>query len=322
MFGALMSAQGPPDRRIWIDGRLVPWEDATLHVLAHSTARGSLVFDYMSVHETSRGPAIFRLDDHLARFRTSVDLVGLPLEMDDAALREGCLEAVRANPGAKVLKLHAYIPSIEVDVVPVDAHVAVAAAAYDTRLDVLARKDPPPPPAPQTLKIWIEKERHQRRPDILHPHAKVAANYTSPMVAKWAARKRGYDEVLLTDAEGNLAEGPTTNVFLVDGDGVLRTPPEASVLLGITRRSILDIARHDGVDVVDTEAIPAEALGRATEAFLTGTSAGVWPIASVDGQPLSGDVPGPVSRSLAKRFREITGGQDPAFEHWLAVVGS
>jgi branched-chain amino acid aminotransferase len=307
-----------PERKIWIDGRLVPWADATLHVLAHSVARGSLVFDYMSIHETPRGAAVFRLDEHVARFLTSVELMGLPLERGADELREACLTAARANPGAKVVKLHAYIPSIEIDVVPVDSHVSVAAAAYDPWRDVMARKSSPVRP-PATLKIWIEKERRQRRPDILHPHAKVAANYTSPMLAKWAARKQGYDEVLLTDGERNLAEGPTTNVFLVDDGGTLRTPPEHSVLLGITRRSILEIARAEGRPVVDDAAVPASALAEAGEAFLTGTSAGVWPIASVDGRELPA-APGPVSQALGKRFVEITSGQDPAFEGWLAYV--
>ena len=308
-----------PERTIWIDGRLVRWGDATLHVLSHAAARGSLVFDYMSVHETARGPAVFRLDDHVARFLTSVELVGLPLERDAADLRDACLAAVRANPGAKVVKLQAYLASIEVDVVPVDTHVTVAAAAYDPWQDVLARKPEPPSRAPKTVAIWIEKERRQRRPDILHPHAKVAANYTSPMAAKWEARRRGYDEVLLTDGEGQLAEGPTTNVFLVDADGVLRTPPEHSVLLGITRRSILEIARADGRTVVDDVPVPASALAEASEAFLTGTSAGVWPIASVDRKPLPA-APGPVSEALGKRFQEITRGEDPAFAHWLTDV--
>lgn len=309
-----------PERTIWIDGRLTPWEEATLHVLAHSVARGSLVFDYMSVHETPRGPAVFRLDDHVARFLTSVELVGLPLEMNAGELRDACLASLRANPGAKVVKLQAYLASIEVDVVPVDTHVTVAAAAYDPWRDVMARKASPPPRAPATLRIWIEKERRQRRPDILHPHAKVAANYTSPMAAKWAARRQGYDEVLLTDDAGNLAEGPTTNVFLVDAAGVLRTPPEHSVLLGITRRSILEIAEVDGRPVVDDVPVPAAALAEASEAFLTGTSAGVWPIASVDQRELP-VAPGPVSQALGKRFREITSGHDPAFERWLTLVG-
>jgi len=307
-----------PDRLIWCDGVLVPWADATVHVLAHSHARGALVFDYLSVHETSEGLAIFRLDDHVARFRTSAELVGLPLDLDAKTLRGACLEAVRANPGCSVVKINCFIPSVEIDVVPADERVSVAVAAFDPQADVLAHKPGGPVSYPAAVRIWLEKERRQRRPDIMHPHAKVSANYTSPMVAKWNARRRGYDEVLLVDEEGYLAEGPTTNFFLVDDDEVLRTPPEDSVLLGITRRSILEIAKHDGRAVVE-EPLRPEVLFEAAEAFLTGTSAGVWPIASVDDRPI-GEPPGPVSRALAKRFRQVTGGGDPAFAHWLTHV--
>ncbi|MDX1648949.1 MAG: aminotransferase class IV [Myxococcota bacterium] len=309
-----------PGRRIWIDGRLVPWAEATVHVLAHSHQRGSLVFDYMSVHETRRGPAVFRLDDHLARLFTSVELVGLPLARTAAELRDAVLETVAANPGAKAVKVSAYLPSIEVDVVPADPHVAVAIAAYDPKADVLARKARPPSPTPRAVRIWLEKERRQRRPDILHPHAKVAGNYTSPMFAKWEARRRGYDEVLLVDDQGRLAEGPTTNFFLVDARGRLCTPPEQSVLLGVTRRSILEIARAEGLDVVE-EPVGPEDLFAAREAFLTGTTAGVWPIASVDDRPVGeGEPPGPVSRQLGRRFRAVVSGDDPGFEKWLTYV--
>lgn len=309
-----------PDRRIWIDGTLVPWPEARVHVLSHSHARGSLVFDYLSVHETDRGPVVFRVDDHVARFLTSAELVGLPLALGAAELRQAVLEAVRANPGAKVVKLNAFIPSVEIDVVPVDDRVSVAVAAFDPRLDVIAAKGGVPAPFPTAVRIWLEKERRQRRPDIMHPHAKVAANYTSPMVAKWRARRNGYDEILLVDDAGFLAEGPTTNFFLVDEDGVLHTPPEDSVLLGITRRSILEIAKHDGVGFVE-EPLRPEALFGASEAFLTGTSAGVWPIRSVDDRPIGIETPGPVSAALGRRFREVTAGRVPDFAHWLTPVG-
>lgn len=314
-----MSAREAPDRLIWLDGALVPWAQATVHILSHSHARGSLVFDYMGVHETARGPAIFRLKDHVARFLTSAELVGLPLARGAEELQEACQEAVRANPGAAVVKLQAYLPSVEIDVVPVDDHVAVAAAAFHPRKDVLAHKSAPLSEAPRTVRIWLEKERRQRRPDIMHPHAKVAANYASPMAAKWAARRRGYDEVLLVDEKGFVAEGPTTNFFLVDGQGVLRTPPEESVLLGVTRRSILTLAVHDGIPVAE-EPVTRQALLGAAEAFLTGTSAGVWPIASVDDQPIGSDPPGPISRALGRHFCEVVAGKDPAFEHWLTYV--
>jgi branched-chain amino acid aminotransferase len=308
-----------PDRRIWLDGRLVPWAEATVHVLAHSMARGSLVFDYMSVHETSRGPAIFRLDAHVARFLKSVELVGLPLAQSDAELRSACIEAVRANPGAKVVKLNAFLPSVEVDVVPVDDHVAVAAAAYDPWADVQARKDAPPARPPKTLRLWLEKERRQRRPDILHPHAKVAANYTSAMYAKWQARRRGFDEILFVDEQGLLAEGPTTNFFLVDSEGTLRTPPEHGVLLGVTRRSVIALAEAEGRKVLE-EPLRPEALFEASEAFLTGTSAGVWPIASVDGRTIGTTCPGPVGEAIGAHFRRAVAGEDPAFLDWLCFV--
>jgi len=308
-----------PNRSIWLDGRLVPWSEATVHVLSHSMARGSLVFDYMSVHATPRGPAIFRLGDHVARFLKSVELVGLPLAQSEAELRRACIEAVRANPGTKVVKLNAFLPSVEVDVVPVDDHVAVAAAAYDPWEDVQARKDVPPARPPKTVRLWLEKERRQRRPDILHPHAKVAANYTSAMYAKWQARKSGYDEVLLVDEQGFLAEGPTTNFFLVDRDGALRTPPEQGVLLGVTRSSVIALAEAEGRKVLE-EPLRPEALFGAAEAFLTGTSAGVWPIASVDGRPIGSACPGPVSEALGARFRRAVAGEDPAFSSWLSFV--
>ncbi len=308
-----------PNRLIWLDGELVPWERATVHVLSHSMARGSLIFDYMSVHATSRGPAIFRLADHVGRFLTSAQLVGLPLAQSADELKAACIAAVRANPGAKVVKLNAYLPSIEVDVVPVDDHVAVAAAAYDPWEDVQATKRTPPPRPPQTVRIWLEKERRQRRPDILHPHAKVAANYTSPMFAKWQAKRRGYDEVLLIDEHGFVAEGPTTNFFVVDAEGSLRTPPDKSVLLGVTRRSIIAIAEAEGRKVIEEPILP-EALFGAAEAFLTGTSAGVWPIASVDDRAIGAACPGPISQQLGARFRRAVAGEDPAFAGWLTFV--
>jgi branched-chain amino acid aminotransferase len=315
-----MDSRDAPQRLIWIDGELVPWAEATVHVLSHSHQRGSLIFDYMSLHETPRGPAVFRLDEHLARFRTSAELVTLPLTQDLAALREAVLSTVRANPGAAVVKISAYFASVEVDVVPVDDHVTVAIAAYDPEADVQAYKAAKPWQYRRALRIWLEKDRRNRRRDIMHPHAKVAANYASPMAAKWAARKNGYDEILLVDENGFLAEGPTTNVFLVNGEGTLLTPPDSAVLLGVTRRSIIEIAKHEGRRVLEAPIRP-EALMEASEAFLTGTTANVAPIGSVDDHPIGdGNPPGPVSRALHKRFHAILRGEDPAFDHWLAYV--
>jgi branched-chain amino acid aminotransferase len=308
----------PPDRRIWLDGQLVPWERAQVHVLSHSLQRGSLIFDYMSVHDTPRGAAIFRLREHVERFLRSAELVGLPLALGQAELEAAIVETVRANPGARAAKVCAFLPSIEVDVVPMDDRVAVAVAAYDPLADVIQR-NPGSYPLRATLRVWIEKQRRNRRDDIVPAQAKVAANYTSPMAAKWAARRAGYDEILLVDEEGCLAEGPTTNLFWVDDEGVLHTPPEAKVLLGVTRRSILEIAKHDGLPVSEANVRPEE-LMRAPEVFLTGTTAGVWPVESIDGKRVGEGAPGPLSAVLRDRFHAVTGGLEPAFDHWLRYV--
>lgn len=309
----------PPNRTLWLDGALVPWETARVHVLSQSLARGSLIFDYMSVHETPRGTAIFRLTEHVARFVESARWLGLPLAQDAATLRAACKAAVRANPGAKVVKLNGYLASEEVDVVPADDRVSVAALAYDPWADVLLRKTQPPARPPKTVRLWVEKALRQRRADILHPHAKVAGSYTSPMIAKWRARKAGYDEIVLLDERGNLTETPTANFFLVDADGVLRTAPDDAVLLGVTRDSVLALARAEGVKASD-EPIPLEALATAREAFLTGTSAGVWPVESADDRPIGRECPGPVTRALRERFQRVVSGADPAFAHWLEAV--
>ena len=176
----------------------MPWQAATVHVLSHSLQRGSLIFDYLSVHETPRGPAVFRLEEHVERFGRSAELMGLPLKRSAAEISAAVLDTVRANPGVTAVKICGYLPSVEIDVVPMDDRVSVAIAAYDPRADIVERN------AGEfhfrsELRLWIEKDRRNRRHDIVDPQAKVAANYASPMTAKWAARKRGFDEVLLAD---------------------------------------------------------------------------------------------------------------------------
>ena len=309
--------QTPVDRLIWLDGELVPWERATVHVLSHSLQRGSLVFDYMSVHDTPRGACIFRLDLHVERFLRSCEMVGLALEQPREEIEAAILETVRRNPGARAVKACAYIPSIEVDVVPQDGHVALAIAAYDPQADVIARKAGPPPAKVREVRLWVEKARKNRREDIMPAQAKVSANYASPMVAKALARAAGYDEIVLVDEDGHVAEGPTTNLFLVDAEGTLVTPLPRRVLLGVTRASILELAAAEGIRAAERDVTPEELCG-AREAFLTGTTAGVWPIVSVDGEKLGNGEIGPISKRLQDRFRRVSAGQDPAFAHWLA----
>ncbi|HEY5680827.1 MAG TPA: aminotransferase class IV [Pseudomonadales bacterium] len=305
------------DRVIWRNGEFVPWADATVHVLAQSLQRGTLAFDFMSVHETADGPAIFRLEAHIERLLQSCRLEELPILYPAEALMEACAETVRRNPGCKSVKISALIASIEVELIPQDPAVAVFIAAYDSARDIMA-KHQTPYPTRETLALKVEREISNRRHDILPPQAKVAANYTSPTIAKRKARAEGFDDVLLLTERGTVAEAPTSNIFVVR-DGGLATPPENDVLLGITRASIIEIAGFLNLPCEEQE-LELTQLYAANEAFLTNTSTGVWPIERVDDVVFGDGAPGPVTKRLRAALRKISSGEEPTFRHWLHYV--
>lgn len=308
----------PEHRKIWLDGDFIPWADATLHVLSHAAQRGALVFDYMSVHQTERGAAVFRLGDHLARFRHSCEILGLPLLQDDEELRRAALETVRVNPPSGALKISAYLPSIEVELVPLDDHVAVAIAAYDIHDDIIVPNRGEYVSRP-TIRLRIERTTRNKRDDILAPQAKVSGGYAPLMAAKWRARRDGFDEILLLDEDGALAETPTTNLFLVDAAGVVRTPAAHRVLHGVTRNSILEIARSEGMEAVEGTLYPDD-LERASESFLSATTAGVIPVVSVDGLPIGDGTVGPITTRLGEVLHAAETGADERFAHWVDFV--
>ncbi|MFP6654198.1 MAG: aminotransferase class IV, partial [Myxococcota bacterium] len=235
------------------------------------------------------------------------------------ALCAAICETVRANPGARVVKMSGYFASVEIDVVPVDNRVSIAIAAYHPKHDIVDRLPRPGPAKVHQVKLWIEKLRANRRDDIVPPQVKVSANYASPMTAKARAQAAGYDEIVLVDEDGHLAEGPTTNLFLVDQDGCLLTPKSEKVLHGVTRSAIMEIAKAEGIEIREA-ALKPDALLNASEAFLTGTNAGVWPVESVDGHRLGEQCPGPIAQRLSDRFRRAVTGQDSEFEHWLTPI--
>ncbi|NIP13562.1 MAG: hypothetical protein GWM88_01995 [Pseudomonadales bacterium] len=305
------------DRVIWRNGEFVPWADATVHVLAQSLQRGTLAFDFMSVHETADGPAIFRLDAHIDRLLRSCHLEGLPIGYPADTLMEACAETVRRNPGCKSVKISALIASIEVELIPQDPTVAVFIAAYDSARDIMATHQTPYP-IRDTLALRVEREISNRRHDILPPQAKVAANYTSPTIAKRKARADGFDDVLLLTERGTVAEAPTSNIFVVEHGG-LSTPPDNDVLLGITRASIIEIAEFLNIPCAERE-LDLARLYSAQEAFLTNTSTGVWPIERVDDVVYGSGDPGPVTRKLRDALRKIWSGDEPAFRRWLHYV--
>lgn len=303
------------ERRIWLNGRLVPWAEATVHVLSQSIQRGTLVFDVMPIYWLKRGPAIVGLDEHAERFKQSMELAGMTPPYDVRALRAGIAEAVKANPGAELVKVSGYYPGVSVDVLPVDPQPDVAIAAFAIG-DVVTGGKRANAGGPARLQIAASPKMPA---SVLSPQVKIAAGYTHAAFAKARARKAGFHDVLFLDGDGSLTESSTQSFFLV-ADGVLHTAGLDAVLDGITRRLTIELARDEGIEVKEGR-MPRELLGRAREAFLTGTTTNVWPIAQIDALELPKPVPGPISQKLMSRFTALCADDDPIFsKRWLQAV--
>ena len=305
-------------RKIWINGEYVNWEDAKVHILSHSHQRGSLIFGFIPIFENDGVVSLFRLNDHIDRLFTSCASAGIPLDYSAADIHLAIKDTVKKNPGSKFVKISVYIASIEIDVVPQDSFSTVAIAAYEPMEDIAA-KNSQPFHSSKKLSVWLEKEKHQRRSDIIPPQIKIAGNYTSSMMAKWQARKNGYDEIILTDEDGFITEAPTSNVFLVNNDGALLTAPEKEVLYGITRKSILDIADDEGIKTIVAR-IPLSELENAKEVFITSSSHLVCPVIKIDNVLLGdGDI-GDLTSKLKNRFLKISQGNDKFSQDWLENI--
>ena len=305
-------------RKIWINGHYVNWKDAQVHILSHSHQRGSLIFGFIPIFDNERVVSLFRLNDHIDRLFKSCISAGRPLDYSSEEIHIAIKDTVRKNPGSKFVKISVYISSIEVDVVPQDPFSSVAIAAYDPQEDIIS-KNTQPFHSSKELSVWLEKEKHQRRSDIIPPQIKIAGNYTSSMMAKWQARKDGYDEIILTDEDGFITEAPTSNVFLVNNDGALLTAPKKEVLYGITRKSILDIADDEGIKTI-VERIPLSELENAKEVFITSSSHLVCPVIKIDNVLVGdGDI-GDLTSKLKNRFLKISQGNDKFSQDWLENI--
>lgn len=304
-------------RLVWRDGEFVPWREATVHILAQSLQRGSLAFDYMSVRQAKRGVAVFRLGAHIDRLFNTCQLMGLPIAYTREQLIEGCVATVRANPDATSLKISALIPAIEAELVPRDPRVGVFICAYDMEADIVGEGGQGGQPR-ERIALKVERDIINRRPDIIPPQAKMAGNYTSAMFAKWRARREGFDDIVLLDADGCVAEAPTSNIFAVVR-GSLVTPPESKVLHGITRASMIELAAAIGIPCAERD-LSVPDLHAADEVFLSATSVGVWPVVSIDRQPVGNGEPGTVSLRLREALDAVARGEDATFERWLHYV--
>jgi branched-chain amino acid aminotransferase len=305
------------NRLVWMDGSLVPWESAKVSAFAQSLQRGSLVFDVASFAPTPRGPAIFRLREHIARLFRSAAIVGLRLSYDVDAVERATVETVRASGLEEgLIRLSGFYPEMEPDLVPARAEGSLTIVAYTSR--ELVADGAVARPKKERLSVVLERDLHKPGPRVLPPEAKVAAAYLAPMLARRRALAAGFDEVLLLDGRGNVAEAPTANVFAVVGRELV-TPKLDAVLDGITRDTVFQMARAMAIPAREADLTPDALLG-ADEVFLTSTSLPIGPVVDVDGRALgSGDI-GPVTRAIRDRLREIATGRDEAFAGMLRWV--
>lgn len=300
------------DGVIWYDGKLVPWRDATTHVLTHSLHYGLSVFEGVRAYETEMGTAIFRLNDHTRRLFNSAHIYQMPIPFTQEALNEAQRQVVRENKLASAyIRPLAFYGSEKIGVSPKGAavHVAIAAWSWGAYLGEDALKN--------GIRVKISSFARQHV-NVTMPRAKVASTYANSIIANAEAQEHGYDEAILLDTEGFLAEGAGENLFLVR-DGVIYEPEIASALTGITRSTIHTLAADLGLQVV-TRRLTRDDLYIADEAFFTGTAAEVTPIREVDRRIIGKGARGPITEKLQAAFFDAVSGKNPKYHHWLTPV--
>ena len=308
---------------VWYDGACVRWDDARISVLSHAAQRGALVFDVGAMRTgTDGGTLLFRPREHIDRFLRSAALVGLEVPWAAEALLSATVSTAAAAATAGIadalVRWSAFVGGIEPDVVPRPGARASVCIAVITPEDYAGPGESTPAPKADIVRVSIPSETRKAGPEVFPPQAKVSASYLGPLLAKRRALARGFDEVVLLDGEGRLAEAPTANVFVVRR-GVLSTPPLERVLAGVTRNCVLALAAALGVEARE-EALRPEELADADEAFLTASSLPVQAIASFDERPLRGGAPGPITRRIKESLLACERGDDPRFLHWVVRV--
>jgi len=298
--------------KIWMNGSLVGWDEARIHVLSHVVHYGTSWFEGIRCYETAKGSAIFRLDKHIRRLFDSLKIYRTELPYSEAQVESAILDTIRANKmRACYIRPVVYRGYGEVGVNPSGCPVELAVAVWEwgsyLGQEALANG------IDVCISTW-----NRPAPNTLPTMAKAGGNYILSQMMKLEAVQGGYVEAIALDVQGNLSEGSGENLFLVH-DGVLLTPPLASSILpGITRLAIMQLAREMGYEVKEGP-VPREMVYIADEMFFTGTAAEVSPIRSVDRAKVGTGKPGPVTMALQKAFFDVVkNANDP--HHWLKFV--
>ncbi len=301
-----------PSKKIWMDGNLVDWDDAQVHVLTHSMHYGLAAFEGIRCYEGKNGSAIFRLPEHVNRLFESAHITMMTIPFNKKEISDAIVEIVRVNQLASCyIRPIAYVGYGAMGVYPGDNPIQVSIAAWPWGSylgeEALAKGI--------RAKVSSFTRHHV---NVSMTRAKIAGYYVNSIMAKWEAKNSGYEECILLDPDGYVAEGTGENVFIVS-KGVLKTTPLTSILDGITRDSIIELAKARKIPIVE-ERFTRDAMYVADEIFLTGTAAEVTPVRELDDRQIGSGKPGPITQALQGDFFNIVRGEDATYANWLTPV--
>jgi branched-chain amino acid aminotransferase len=300
------------DGLIWYDGKMVPWRDATTHVLTHTLHYGMGVFEGVRAYKTEKGTAIFRLKEHTDRLFRSAHILGMKMPFDKATLMEAQKAAVRENNlESGYLRPMAFYgaEAMGISAKTLSTHVIVAAWAWGAYLGKEALESG----------IRVKTSSFARHHvNITMCKAKANGNYMNSILAHQEAAQDGYDEALLLDVDGFVAEGSGENIFIIR-NGKMYTPDLTSALEGITRDTIIQLADEIGLQVIEKR-ITRDEVYSADEAFFTGTAAEVTPIRELDNRSIGIGKRGPITEKLQSKFFDAVTGKSPRHASWLTLV--
>ncbi|MEN8041575.1 MAG: branched-chain amino acid transaminase [Actinomycetota bacterium] len=295
---------------IWMNGGLVPWDEAQVHVLTHGLHYGTGIFEGIRAYETEKGAAVFRLTEHMERFSRGAKAIGMPLDYSVDELVEVCKEVLRVNDlSSGYIRPVAFYGSGAMGLNPAGANVHVVVAAWEWGA-YLGEEG-----VQNGIRVAVSSWRRIDQQSLM-PNAKVTGGYINSVLAKTAAVKAGYDEAILLNLDGVVAEGSGENLFLVR-DGVVYSPPtSAGALDGLTRDAVRTMLVDAGYDVREAT-ITRTDLYYADELFFTGTAAEVTPVREVDDRAVGTGKPGPVTRVAQQLFMDTVTGKNERYSDWL-----
>ena len=307
----------PLAEHIWINGELTPWADAKIHVMSHALHYGTSVFEGIRVYDTPKGPCGFRLTDHVRRLFDSARMYHFALPYTEAELVEACRATVRATGlRSAYIRPIAFLGECGMGVTPgpdnMNVDVAIAAFPWGAYLGEEALEKG----VDACVASWS-----RIAPNTVPSGAKAGGNYLSSYLIGREARVGGFGEGIALGTDGRLSEGAGENLFIVKDGEIITPPAAASILMGITRDSVLKLARGLGYATRE-QILPREALYVADEIFMTGTAAEITPVRSVDGIPTRCAGPGPVTRAVNAAFRGLFDGSTPDRFSWLESIAA